>query len=74
MGIILVDGRFAVTEDRFAKRAIGFYDSALADRCVLRLDLGHFVIVYPTDINRPACAEPPSRKVVVKIDCSLVGG
>jgi YhcH/YjgK/YiaL family protein len=76
MGIIQDDGRFAVIEDHFADRDIAFYDPALADQCVLRLDPGHFVVVYPADIHRPACAEPagaPIRKVVVKIDCALVG-
>jgi YhcH/YjgK/YiaL family protein len=76
MGIIQDDGRLPVTEDHFADRDIAFYDAAVADQCVLRLDPGHFVVVYPADIHRPACAEPagaPIRKVVVKIDCALVG-
>lgn len=75
MGIIQDEGRFPVTEDKFADKDIGFYDAALSDQCVLKLDPGHFVVVYPADIHRPACAEPVGaaiRKVVVKVDCTLV--
>jgi biofilm protein TabA len=75
MGIIQDEGRMAVTDDKFADKDIGFYDASHADQCVLKLDPGHFVVVYPADIHRPACSEPPGapiRKLVVKIDCALV--
>jgi biofilm protein TabA len=75
MGVIQDEGGFTATEDHFADRDIGFYDAKLDDQCVLRLDPGHFVVVYPADLHRPACSEPAGeaiRKVVVKIDYALI--
>jgi YhcH/YjgK/YiaL family protein len=75
-GVILDEGQLRTTEDHLSDRDIAFYDAAAPDQCILRLDPGHFVVVYPADIHRPACSEPAGetiRKVVVKVDCALVG-
>lgn len=59
----------AVTDDQFAERDIGFFDT-MDDEVEIRLNVGDFVVFFPGEIHRPGCKKDDIsaiKKVVVKM-------
>ncbi len=74
IGVAPETGKNTVSEDMLAERDLLFY-TGVENESVLLMMPGHFAILMPNDVHRPAWAvEQPEaiRKVVMKVRVSLL--
>jgi biofilm protein TabA len=73
MGVAKASPEQIITDERYDKEDIAFYDEVQGEIDV-HLAPGGFVVLFPSDIHRPNCSiaeDVPLRKVVVKIHRDL---